>query len=297
MTENFTPAKAGGQRPRLSKEEYAEKKRAEKDGVYQLADEAVKEIVSSPEKFKAFLDTQSRLDRYSAVNALLIYKQYPQAVQLKDFDDWSKDNIKITKGAKSISILEPVEYAKRDGTTGISYNVKKVFDVAQTNGKRPPAPTVNRDPKALITTMLDSSPVNVEATNELPYPNMAAFYNNEEQTLYVKRDVGDSVAVAQCVAQELGHAQLSINSDSYSRSDMGFQAVCIGYMLCKNTVLIHRILPLTVFRISSQTKSRRTFVLNYLRREMRWLIFIPVFPTNCIRKSRNAQKIMKDKRY
>ena len=125
------------------------------------------------------------------------------------------------------------EYAKRDGTTGISYNVKKVFDVAQTNGKRPPAPTANRDPKALITTMLDSSPVNVEATNDLPYPNMAAFYNNEEQTLYVKRDVGDSVAIAQCVAQELGHAQLSINSDSYSRSDMGFQAVCIGYMLCK----------------------------------------------------------------
>lgn len=126
-----------------------------------------------------------------------------------------------------------MEYAKRDGTTGISYNVKKVFDVAQTNGKRLPAPTANRDPKALITTMLDSSPVNVEATNDLPYPNMAAFYNNEEQTLYVKRDVGDSVAVAQCVAQELGHAQLSINSDSYSRSDMGFQAVCIGYMLCK----------------------------------------------------------------
>ena len=72
--------------------------------------------------------------------------------------------MKIQKGAKSISILEPVEYAKRDGTTGISYNVKKVFDVSQTNGKRPPAPTVNRDPKALITVMLDSSPVEVEAT-------------------------------------------------------------------------------------------------------------------------------------
>lgn len=233
MTNDFKPAKAGGQAPRLSKEEYAQKKRAEKDAVYQMADESAREIVSDPEKFKLFLDTQSRIDRYSAVNALLIYKQYPQAVQLKDFDDWSKDNIKILKGTKSISILEPVEYVKRDGTTGISYNVKKVFDISQTNGKRPPAPTVDRDPKQLITTLLDSSPVNVEATNELPYPNMAAFYNNEEQTLYVKRDVGDSVAVAQCVAQELGHAQLSINSDTYSRSDMGFQAVCIGYMLCK----------------------------------------------------------------
>ena len=233
MTNNFKPAKTGQQNNRLSREEYAEKMRKEKEAVYQMADETATEIVASPEKFKAFLDTQSRLDRYSAVNALLIFKQRPDASQLKNFDDWSKENVKIQKGAKSVSILEPVEYAKRDGTIGISYNVKKVFDISQTNGKKPPALSVNRDPKALITTMLDSSPVNVEATDELPYPNMAAFYNNEEQTLYVKRDVGDSVAVAQCVAQELGHAQLSINSESYSRADMGFQAVCIGYMLCK----------------------------------------------------------------
>ena len=111
--------------------------------------------------------------------------------------------------------------------------MKKVFDVSQTNGRKAPAVSVNRDPKALITTMLDVSPVQVEGTDELPYPGMAAFYNNEKQTLYVKRNVGDSVAVAQSVAQELGHAQLSINSDTYSRRDMGFQAVCIGYMLCK----------------------------------------------------------------
>lgn len=233
MTNNFKPAKTGQQNNRLSREEYAEKMRKEKEAVYQMADETATEIVANPEKFKAFLDTQSRLDRYSAVNALLIFKQRPDASQLKNFDDWSKENVKIQKGAKSVSILEPVEYAKRDGTIGISYNVKKVFDISQTNGKKPPAPSVNRDPKALITTMLDSSPVNVEAADDLPYPNMAAFYNNEEQTLYVKRDVGDSVAVAQCVAQELGHAQLSINSESYSRADMGFQAVCIGYMLCK----------------------------------------------------------------
>ena len=222
MTNDFKPAKAGGNQPRLSKEEYAEKKRAEKEKVYQMIDDAAREIVSDPEKFKSFLDTQSRMDRYSAANALLIYSQYPQATQLKDFDDWGKDNVKITKGAKSISILEPVEYTRADGSPGISYNVKKVFDVTQTNGRKAPAVSANRDPKALITTMLDVSPVEVAATDELPYPNMAAFYNNEKQTLYVKRNVGDSVAVAQCVAQELGHAQLSINSESYSRRDMGF---------------------------------------------------------------------------
>ena len=233
MTNNFRPEKSGGSQPRLSKEEYAEKKRVEKEKVYQMIDDTAKEIVSDPEKFKSFLDTQSQMDRYSAANALLIYSQCPQATQLKDFDDWGKDNVKITKGAKSISILEPVEYTRADGSNGVSYNVKKVFDVSMTNGRKTPAVSVNRDPKFLITTMLDVSPVEVQSTDELPYPNMAAFYNNEKQVLYVKRDVGDSVAVAQCVAQELGHAQLSINSQSYSRKDMGFQAVCIGYMLCK----------------------------------------------------------------
>ena len=233
MTNDFRPKKAGGNQPKLSKEEYAEKKKAEKERVYQMVDDTAMQIVSDPEKFRAFLDTQSRMDRYSAANALLIFNQLPEATQLKDFDDWGKDNVKIVKGAKSISILEPVEYARQDGTTGISYNVKKMFDVSQTNGRQTPAVSDNPDPKALITTMLDACPVEVEATNELPYPNMAAFYNNEKQTLYVKRNVGDSVAVAQCVAQELGHAQLSINSDTYSRRDMGFQAVCIGYMLCK----------------------------------------------------------------
>ena len=233
MTNDFRPKKAGGNQPKLSKEEYAEKKKAEKERIYQMVDDTAMQIVNDPEKFRAFLDTQSRMDRYSAANALLIFNQLPEATQLKDFDDWGKDNVKIVKGAKSISILEPVEYARQDGTTGISYNVKKMFDVSQTNGRQTPAVSINRDPKALITTMLDACPVEVEATNELPYPNMAAFYNNEKQTLYVKRNVGDSVAVAQCVAQELGHAQLSINSDTYSRRDMGFQAVCIGYMLCK----------------------------------------------------------------
>ena len=104
---------------------------------------------------------------------------------------------------------------------------------AQTKGRQTPAPTVNRDPQALVAVMIDTSPVIVEVAPELPHPQMGAFYDNEKQTLFVKKDIGDSVALCQCVAQELGHAQLSIDSDSYSRKDMGFQAMCVGYMLCK----------------------------------------------------------------
>lgn len=233
MTNNFQAKKNGYEQPKLSPEEWAEKKKAEKEAVYQMIDDTASEIVTDAKKFKEFLDTQSRMDRYSATNALLIYKQFPQATQLKDFKDWAADNVRINSGAKSFNILEPVEYTKSDGTPGVSYNVKKVFDISQTNGRKQPAPTANRDPKQLVAVMLDTAPIEVESCDELPYTNMGAFYNNDKKTIFVKRNIGDSVALCQCVAQELAHAQLSISSDVYSRRDMGFQAVCIGYMLCK----------------------------------------------------------------
>ena len=234
MTNNFSPKKSGAAaRPQLTPEEYAAKKKAEKDAVYQMIDDTVAEIVNDPEKFKGYLDTQSRMDRYSAVNALLIYKQQPQATQLKDFRDWQEDGVKINKGAKSLSILEPVEYTKNDGSTGVAYNVKKVFDVSQTNGRKPAAPTLDRAPRKLVAVMLDTAPIEVKSVDNLPQPKMGAFYSNEDQTLYVRRDIGDSVAICQCVAQELGHAQLAMNCEAYSRRDMGFSAVCVGYMLCR----------------------------------------------------------------
>ena len=58
--------------PRLSPEEYAAKKKAEKEAVYQLLDNTALEVVQSPEKFRAYLDVQSRMDRYSANTALLL---------------------------------------------------------------------------------------------------------------------------------------------------------------------------------------------------------------------------------
>lgn len=234
MTNDFKNKQSSGARPpRFSPEEYAAKKKAEKEAIYQLLANTASEVVQSPEKFKAYLDVQSRMDRYTANNALLMYKQFPQASQIKEFDDWAAEGVKVNKGSKTFIILDPYEYTKKDGTVGIDFNLKRVLDVSQTNGKRPAAPTANRDPRKLVAVMLDSAPINIESTNELPYPDMGAFYKNEDQTLYVKRDIGDSVALCQCVAQELGHAELSMNSEVYSRRDMGFQAVCIGYMLCK----------------------------------------------------------------
>ena len=106
MTNNFTPKKSGAAaRPQLSPEEYAAKKKAEKDAVYQMIDDTATEIVSDPDKFRAYLDTQARMDRYSAANALLIYKQQPQATQLKDFRDWQEDGVKVNRVLRACPFL------------------------------------------------------------------------------------------------------------------------------------------------------------------------------------------------
>ncbi len=237
MTKDFIAKRNNRQqntrREQLSPQEWAEKKQLEKESVYQLIDSTAEEISENPDKLKAFLDVQARMDKYSSANALLIYSQLPEATRLKDFAGWGEDNVRVKKGAKSISILEPVEYTKSDGSQGISYNVKKMFDVSQTNGKKQPAPTLNRDTDDIIAVMVDTSPVNVELIDEMPQPGMGAFYKNEDQTLYIQRGFDDSVKLVQNIAQELAFAQLSIQSDSYSRRDMGFKAVCVGCMVCK----------------------------------------------------------------
>lgn len=70
--------------------------------------------------------------------------------------------------------------------------------------------------------MLDTSPVNCESSSELPNPDAVVYYDNDKNTLFIKKGVGDSVALFQGVALELGYAELSGRSDSYSRKDMKF---------------------------------------------------------------------------
>lgn len=153
---------------------------------------------------------------------------------MKHLNIQQKSNVRINKGAKSISMLEPVDYTKSDGTTGIAYSVKKVFDISQTNARRNPAPSANGNPQAVFRTMLKASPVEIDIVDELDLPGSVAYYDNDKQTIFVKKEVGDSTLLAQSLARELAHAQISIDSDdSYSRKNVQFQAVCIGYMLCK----------------------------------------------------------------
>lgn len=221
------------ERPKLSKEEWAEMKALERESLYNMIDETAVEVTRDEDSLKAFLDSQARLDRYSAGNALLIHNQFPEATQLKDYNSWSEAKAQIKKGAKAISILEPSEYTRSDGKTGVTFNVKKVFDVSQTTARRMPAPSVNRDVLSLVKLILSSCPINYEQAKDLPHDNIAAYYDNDKNTLFVKEGVGDSVSTFQAIAQELALAEISVSSKEYNRGKAIIPAMCSAYMLCK----------------------------------------------------------------
>ena len=216
----------------FDKDAWAEKKQAERQAVYEMADAAAAEVCADGEKFRAYLDTQTRFDRYSVTNALLILAQMPEATQLKDFDGWKDAGASIKRQQKGISILEPgEEYTREDGTIGTSYNVKKVFDISQTTMRAKAQPTVSVDDRLLLKALIHRPPVPIQMVDELP-GNMGALYDHDQQVIFVRRGM-DAPNIFRSVSMELAHAEIASAREDYTRDSAAFSAYCASYMLCR----------------------------------------------------------------
>lgn len=216
----------------FDKDVWAEKKQAERQAIYDLADATAAEVCVDGEKFRAYLDTQTRFERYSATNALLILAQMPTATQIKDFDGWKDAGASIKRQQKGISILEPgSEYERNDGTIGTGYNVKKVFDISQTTARAKAQPTVNVDDRLLLKALIHRPPAHIQTVDDLP-GGMGAFYDHEQQVIFVRRGM-DAPDIFRSVSTELAHAEIAATKESYTREDAAFSAYCASYMLCR----------------------------------------------------------------
>ena len=127
-------------------------------------EQGVKDLYTS-EKYADYLKTMSRFHKYSTRNTLLIHMQNPNASLVCGFRGWqTKFGRSVRKGEKSIKILAPVPFTKReenekldpdtrqpiigeDGMPVVEYSerhlarfkVTSVFDVSQTAGKPLPS--------------------------------------------------------------------------------------------------------------------------------------------------------------
>lgn len=135
----------------FNKEEWAAQKKQERESAFAMIDETAQRMANDGSLFQSYLDVQARFDRYSVGNAVLITAQKADATQLSDFKGWKNNGVFIKKGESGIVLLEPgEEYTKEDGTVGVSYNSKKVFDISQTTAKAKDRPAMKRDERLLL---------------------------------------------------------------------------------------------------------------------------------------------------
>lgn len=146
------------------KEAYIKKKREQLDNAYKTIDEGLEEITTNPDFFKEYLTVQGKFDLYTPRNAILIAKQLPNAIQLKEMKKWIEDNISFkSKYPKKIVILDPREpYTTKDGRTIKGYTAKELVDISETNMK-PYTKTYDKN----ILRIIDLSNKSVEQIKEV----------------------------------------------------------------------------------------------------------------------------------
>ena len=214
--------------PRLSKEEVAEMKQAEREELYKISDEASLKVANNGADLQKYLDMQTRLNRYSAVNTLLIMEAKPEATRLGDFDYWSDKGGRIKTDETAIPILVRNEYQKDDNSIGYGYNVKKVFDISQIDTrkmKNEPLPSFND--RQLLKALVHKAPMNIRSVDELPNGGGAMTDPQIGDILVLKgMAFGDTY---RSVANEIALAEV----DYEKAIEPNFTAYCASYIICK----------------------------------------------------------------
>ena len=218
------------QQEEFNKDAWAAKKQAERESVYAMIDDHVHDMSVDGGVFQGYLDVQARFDLYSVSNAILIAAQCPEATKLADFDTWKASGVYVKRGQDAITILEPgKEYKKDDGSRGVSYNVKKVFDISQTRAEQRPAPAVARDERLLLKALMNNAPCRFAISNELP-EGVNVAYHAESSVIYVRQGL-DAPTIFRGLAQELARAHMDKGGIACESPD--FTAYSVAYMLCK----------------------------------------------------------------
>ena len=220
----------------FDKEEWIQQKKAEREAAYLMIDQAAELLTSDGERIKTYLDLQSRFPRYSVGNVLLLSAQKPEATRIADYKTWKDSGAYIQKGETGIIILEPGnEYTKEDGSVGVSYNAKRVFDISQTSAKEAPKPEVHRDGRLLLKALIYNAPCEIRLADDRAFPEgMAATYDPNNRIIYVERG-HDAKELFQDIAQELAHAHMdtATGRGEYNPKEHSFPAFCVAYMICR----------------------------------------------------------------
>lgn len=172
----------------FDREAWAEQKREQRQELYDLIDEMSEKTLADPSALSDYLNMQARLGKTSVANTLLVVAQKPDATFIANYDDWQKRGRSVKRGEKGTLVLEANgEYERPDGTMGVNFDVKRVFDISQTYGK-PARERTNPPIKTALKAITTNVPVPVKLSESVSQ-SVGAMYSEKDNTVYVARGV------------------------------------------------------------------------------------------------------------
>lgn len=202
---------------------WQEQQNKDRKAIYDLIEKNAKEVRDNGEKFKEYLDIQSRFTKYSVGNCLVILEKAPNSTQIKDAKSWKEKGIELIENAKGFKILEP---SKSNGKT--YYNPKMVYDISQTTAENH-EPKVNYGDRRLIEALLYNCQVPRKAVDTLSNGEIGSEYDKENNVLYVCKGM-DRETLFQTLSQEMSKIELNGNEN---KNMQDFISYCNSYMICK----------------------------------------------------------------
>lgn len=201
--------------------EWVAKKNQQREALYTKVNEMSDKALTNIDVLNSYLSVQGKLGKLSMANSLLVADQYPDASKLNSFDDWKRYGRPVKKAEKSIEILAPMgEYTRSDGSKGMNFGVKHMFDVEQTQGKsewKRFTPSIKSALKAITT----KAPVAIRLDDSVP-KNIGALCSEDSKSILVARGM-DNNDLFFCVARELARTD---------ECDNTFLCDCIANTLC-----------------------------------------------------------------
>jgi len=222
----FQEQKQTGEQP-FDKAAWGEQKRQERRQLFETIDAMADKTLSDVGALSDYLDMQSKLGKTSVGNTLLVLSQKPDATYIADFDDWHKKGRSVRKGEKGVLVLEADgEYTRDDGSIGVGFKSKTVFDVSQTYGQHLRERT--RLPiKSLLRALMTDTPVPVKLSDSVS-PDIGALYSQEDKTVYVARGL-DGNNLFSLITYELLNAEPNGSDPQMA----GFVSSCAANIVCK----------------------------------------------------------------
>ena len=196
--------------------------------------------LTSSDKWKSYLEFQSRFHTYSYNNVLLIASQAHNATQVAGFNSWKKLGRNVRRGEKAIFIFAPMVY-KASGETSDEeskiirgFKFVPVFDVLQTEGDDLPSicnRLVGDDPTNCyehLVTVANSLGFSVEDHTFSGSTNGDCTFESNRIRVEVTNTPAQRVKT---LVHELAHAML--HADESNRSLAELEAESVAYVVCQ----------------------------------------------------------------